>query len=136
MYRLLAKQNAQKVEFWRNGTRMRVPGVLLADGSFIKLLPNRPVDVSDSTMDINKALLDCQYVECRRLSVDNPPLVEDVKESIVIINEDINSVPIEDIASNSEEPAILVLLEDTAVKVDKDQSQEEVKPEDKKKRRR
>jgi len=120
MYRLVAKETARKIDFWRNGVRMRMPGVLLADGSFIKLLPNRPVDISDASMELNKSLLESPYVSCKRLTVDNKPTVtqiEDVKESVIVINDVIpeelvvtKSDVVEDTSGNP-----LVLLEDTAV---------------------
>jgi hypothetical protein len=123
MYRLVAKETARKIDFWRNGVRMRMPGVLLADGSFIKLLPNRPVDISDASMDMNKALLESPYVSCRRLSVDNPTNltpIEEVKESVLVIEEVIPKelvVTDEDIVSD-ESPNPVVLLEDVSVIVD------------------
>lgn len=116
MFRLLAKSSA-RMDNLRNGIRSRHLGVLLPDGSFIKLLPNRPVDISDSVMELNKELKTSPNVTCIRLSYDNKgdtpnTEIQDAKESIVIDGE---LVDIEDML-----PAILVLPEDTVVRVKRD----------------
>ena len=116
MFRLLAKSSA-RMDNLRNGIRSRYLGVLLPDGSFIKLLPNRPVDISDAVMELNKELSTSPNVSCIRLSYDNkadePTVkVEDAKESVVVDGELIDISELE--------PAILVLPEDTAVIVMRD----------------
>lgn len=72
MYTLQLKPKAHRINTWRNGSRDRTPGVLLPDGSFIKLSLNRVVSCSDAVMEANKELLSSDMVDIRRVSVDKP----------------------------------------------------------------
>jgi hypothetical protein len=72
MYTLQLKPKAHRINTWRNGSRDRTPGVLLPDGSFIKLSLNRVVSCSDAVMEANKELLSSDMVDIRRVSIDKP----------------------------------------------------------------
>lgn len=98
MYRLQLKPALTRLDKTRMGIRERVPGVLLADGSFIKLSPNRFVDVSDKVVEANKEILSNLSVIAKRISVDLPPansVVESVSE-VFIVEAEVEVTPDED----------------------------------------
>lgn len=87
MYRLQLKPALTRLDKTRMGIRERVPGVLLADGSFIKLSPNRFVDVSDKVVEANKEILSNLSVIARRISIDNQvanPIVKPEPEVLIV----------------------------------------------------
>lgn len=110
MYRIELLSQRELTDLLRRGIRTRTLTITTTDGSNIRLMPNRPVIVSDETIKMNPSILTDPTVKARH--IPDKKIVETIrKEEFAIIelpvDLEVRKAPVvEEPVVQSKEPAV------------------------------